>query len=398
MGEGLKRRIGPVVLTLYGIGIMVGAGIYVLTGAAAGAAGMWAPVAFLLAGVIAIPSALSFAELSARIPEAAGDSAYIEHGLGLHWLAVLVGLVNVVVGTVAAAAVLRGGVGYLLALVDIPFVWGVVGLGVALTVVALIGVMESLSFAAILTLIEVTGLGMVIWAGANAAPVEAFHLPMPDPEWGGIALATIFAFFALIGFDDIVNMAEETRNPGRNLPIAVMASLAVTALLYALVSLAAVRAVPREVLAGSDRPLALVWEAGSGQPGYFLSAIAVAAALNGVLAQIVLASRVLYGLGKRSVWLTQFRRTNAQLGTPVLGTLLIGAATIAAALVLPVSVLAEGSTLALLVVFAIVNASLIGVKHKRGDGDGFTVPVWMPWLGVLSCVGTLVASLLGRLG
>ncbi|WP_323785855.1 APC family permease [Thalassovita sp.] len=398
MAEALKRRIGPVVLTLYGIGIMVGAGIYVLTGAVVGAAGMWAPVAFLLAGLVAIPSALSFSELSARIPEAAGDSAYIEKGLGLHWLAVLVGLINVVVGTVAAAAVLRGGVGYLLALVDIPFVWGVVGLGVLLTVVALIGVLESLSFAAILTLIEIAGLGMVIWAGFSvAAPVADYHLPLPSPEWGGIALAMIFAFFAFIGFDDIVNVAEETRSPARTMPIAILAALAVTALLYALVSLAAIRAVPRELLAVSDRPLALVWEAGAGRSAAFLSAIAVAAALNGVLAQIVMASRVLYGLGKRSLWLTMFRRTNARLGTPVLGTVLIGAATIVSALTLPVAVLAEGSTLALLVVFAIVNAALIGVKRKQPEAD-FKVPLWMPWLGILSCIATFAASFLGKLG
>ena len=90
MSEHLKRRIGPGLLTAYGVGIMVGAGIYVLTGAAAGEAGMWAPVAFLLAGLVAVPTALSFAELSARIPEAAGDSSYVEVGLKQHWLAVLV--------------------------------------------------------------------------------------------------------------------------------------------------------------------------------------------------------------------------------------------------------------------------------------------------------------------
>ncbi|CUH66486.1 putative amino acid permease YhdG [Thalassovita gelatinovora] len=397
MAEALKRRIGPVVLTLYGIGIMVGAGIYVLTGAAVGAAGMWAPLAFVLAGLVAIPSALSFAELSARIPEAAGDSAYIEKGLGLHWLAVVVGLINVGVGTVAAAAVLRGGVGYLLALVDIPFVWGVVGLGVLLTIVALIGVLESLSFAAVLTVIEIAGLGMVIWAGFSAAPVADYHLPLPSPEWSGIALATIFAFFAFIGFDDIVNVAEETRSPVRTMPIAILTALAVTALLYALVSLAAIRAVPRDLLAVSDRPLALVWEAGAGRSAAFLSAIAVAAALNGVLAQIVMASRVLYGLGKRSLWLAMFRRTSPHLGTPVLGTVLIGAATIGAALTLPVAVLAEGSTLALLVVFAIVNAALIGVKRKHPDAE-FKVPAWMPWLGVLSCIAAFAASLVGRFG
>ncbi len=123
MAETLKRRIGPGLLTAYGVGIMVGAGIYVLTGAAAGAAGVWAPLSFALAALVAVPTALSFSELSARIPEAAGDSSYVEMGLRRHWLAVLVGAVNVIAGTVAAAAVLRGGVGYLTSILDIPFVW-----------------------------------------------------------------------------------------------------------------------------------------------------------------------------------------------------------------------------------------------------------------------------------
>ncbi|WP_319824280.1 APC family permease [Thalassovita sp.] len=394
MAELLKRRIGLGLLTAYGVGIMVGAGIYVLTGAAADAAGMWAPLAFLLAGLVAVPSALSFAELSARIPEAAGDSSYVEIGLNLHWLAVLVGLINVVAGTVAAAAVLRGGVGYLLALVDIPFVWGVVGLGVLLTVIALVGVLESLSFAAILTLVEVLGLCLVIWAGFTAEPVTDWRLPLPEPEWAGIAGAMIFAFFAFIGFDDMVNMAEETRNPDRVMPRSILLALAITAVLYALVSLAAVRAVPRDLLGESERPLALVWESGTGTSAFFLSAIAVAAALNGVLAQIVMASRVLYGLGKRSPWLALFRVTNKRFGTPVLGTVLIGVTVILSALTLPVATLAESTTQALLIVFAIVNIALIGVQRKKPQSP-FRVPTYVPWLGAIACGVTFLASFVG---
>lgn len=395
-GAPLKRRIGTVLLTAYGVGIMVGAGIYVLTGAAAGAAGMWAPLAFVLAGLVAIPSALSFAELSARIPEAAGDSSYVEVGLGLHWLALVVGAINVVAGTVAAAAVLRGGVGYLVSIADIPFDWAVIGLGLALTGVALVGVLESLAFAAVLTLVEVSGLALVIFAGFTAAPVADWSMPLPEIEGPGLAAATIFAFFAFIGFDDMVNMAEETHNPQRNMPRAILLALAITALLYTLVSLAAVRAVPREVLAGSERPLALVWESGMGSSAVFLSAIAVAAALNGVLAQIVMASRVLFGLSRRSPMLAVFGHASKRFGTPMVGTLVVGAAVIASAFTLPVATLAEVTTLALLIVFAVVNAALIGVKRKAPDFP-FRTPGWMPWLGVIACLATFVASFAGGL-
>ncbi|MGH1329894.1 MAG: APC family permease [Paracoccaceae bacterium] len=393
MAEALQRRIGLGLLTAYGVGIMVGAGIYVLVGAAIGEAGVWAPVSFLLAGLVAVPTALTFSELSARIPEAAGDPAYIEAGLKTHGLAMLVGWINVIVGTIAAAAVLRGGVGYLTSLLDIPEVYAIVGLGAALICVAIVGVMESMALAALLTVIEVIGLALVIYAGFNAAPVAQWSAPAA-PVWSGVFGASIFAFFAFIGFDDMVNIAEEARAPSRNMPRAILIALAVTALLYALVSLAAVRAVPRDIIGTSERPLALVWEAGMGSSAQFLSAIAVAAALNGVLAQIVMASRVLYGLGRRSPSLAIFHHAHARFGTPVLATVLVGIALIGAALTLPVATLAEGATIALLAVFAVVNLALIMLKRRAPEAP-FRVWTIVPYLGLLTCVGSFAAALAG---
>ncbi|GKY87117.1 APC family permease [Sinisalibacter aestuarii] len=395
MSETLKKSLGTPLLTLYGIGIMVGAGIYVLVGHAAGAAGIWAPVAFLVAGLIAVPSALSYAALSAAIPEAAGDSAYVEKGLRQHWLAMLVGWINIAAGVVGGAAVLRGGVGYLQALLAVPPAAAIIGLGVALTLLAVFGVVESLTFAALLTLVEVAGLLMVGWAGAVAVPTEGWSEALasgpPPLALAGLVAATVFAFFAFLGFDDLVNMAEEARDPVRSMPRAILVALLVTALLYALVTLAALRAVPVEALGASERPLALVWET-TGRSSLFLSAIAVAAALNGVLAQIVMAARVLFGLGRRAPSLTIFHRAHPRFGTPVLATLLAGAATIAAALALPVSTLAEYTTLALLAVFIIVNAALIGL-HRQRRALPFAVPAYMPWLGIAGAGALLVAHI-----
>ncbi|MFT6424863.1 MAG: amino acid transporter, partial [Celeribacter sp.] len=133
---------------------MVGAGIYVLVGAVAAEAGLYAPLAFLLAGLIAAPSALSYCEFSTRIPEAAGEAAYVEAGFSARWLGVLVGLAVTIAGTLSAAAVLRGGAGYLTGFVDIKLEYAVIGLGVMLTLVALVGVLESLALAAVFTLVE----------------------------------------------------------------------------------------------------------------------------------------------------------------------------------------------------------------------------------------------------
>ncbi len=390
MTERLEKRLGLGLLTAYGVGVMVGAGIYVLVGVAVGEAGVWAPVSFLLAALVAVPTALSFSELSARIPEAAGDSSYVEIGLKQHWLALVVGAINIVAGTVASAAVLRGGVGYLTSIVPIGFEVAVIGLGVALTIIALVGVLESLAFAAILTVIEVVGLAMVIWVGFNAAPVEAWLTP-PAIAWPGVFGAAIFAFFAFIGFDDLVNMAEEAKAPERNMPRSILLSLAITGALYILVTMAAVRSVPVEALAVSERPLALVWETSTGRAATFLSAIAVAAALNGVLAQIVMASRVFFGLGRRSPTLSVFYHAHPRFGTPVLATILVGVVVIVSALTLPVALLAEYTTLALLLVFMIVNAALIGLKI-RGGPSPFAVPVLVPWLGILASAALFAAN------
>lgn len=395
MAEHLKRRIGLGLLTAYGVGVMVGAGIYVLVGAVAADAGIWAPLSFLLAGAIAAPTALSYSEFSTRIPEAAGEAAYVGEGLNSQVLAIFVGLAIVAAGTISAAAVLRGGVGYLTVVLDVPWGWSIVILGVALTAVAIFGVMESLALAAVFTVVELLGLMLVVWAGASAPPVEAWGA-MPAPVWAGIGAGAVLAFFAFIGFEDIVNMAEEVANPERTMPRAILISLTVTTLIYAVVTWATVRSVPLGVLAGSEKPLALVWQAGRGGDGRFLSTIAVFAALNGVLAQIVMASRVLYGLGKRSALLGVFHHANTRTGTPVLASALIGAAVISGALLLNLGVLAEVTSTILLSVFVVVNLALIVLKRRQPEAP-FRVPMSVPVAGLILSAGALVLNIQGAL-
>ncbi|MET4104235.1 APA family basic amino acid/polyamine antiporter [Roseovarius sp. MBR-78] len=393
MAEALKRRIGFGLLTAYGVGTMVGAGIYVLVGAVAADAGIWAPLAFLLAGVIAVPTALSYGEFASRLPEAAGPALFVREGFGLPWLGLAVGLTIAASGTISAAAVLRGGTGYLVAVTGLPFEATVIALGGALIAVAVVGVLESLALAAVLTVVEVLGLVMVVAVGATTVPSADFAMP-EGVAWSGVMAGAVLAFFAFVGFEDIVNMAEEVRAPERTLPRAILAALAITAVLYGLVSWAAVRAVPLAELGGSERPLALVWQAARGGDAQFLSLIAVAAALNGVLAQIVMASRVLFGLGRRHPALGGFHHAHPRLGTPVRATALVGAAVIAGALLLPVADLAGLTSTLLLAVFALVNASLIVVK-RRAPAAPFRVPGAVPVFGLVAALAALGASLWG---
>ncbi|WP_407492527.1 APC family permease [Pseudooceanicola sp. MF1-13] len=394
----LKRRIGPGLLTAYGVGVMVGAGIYVLVGAVAAQAGIFAPLAFLLAGLVAAPTALSYAEFSTRLPRAAGEALYVAQGFRIDALALIVGLAIVVAGGISAAAVLRGGAGYLQLVIAIPPEWAMIGIGLLLISVAIIGVLESLALAALFTVIEVAGLALVIWAGMKAPVSPDLVLPAMTPDLTGpiltgIVSGAVLAFFAFIGFEDIVNMAEEVRDPARTLPRAILWSLAITALLYGGVTWVAVRAVPMDILMTSERPLALVWQAGQGGEARFLSAIAVVAALNGVLAQIVMAARVLYGLGERHAALAMFHRAHPRFGTPAVATALIGAAVIVTALVLPVATLAGATSFVLLSVFVLVNLALILLK-RRAPSAPFRVPMLVPVAGLVLSAMALGASIL----
>jgi len=388
--EQLKRRIGPGLLTAYGVGVMVGAGIYVLVGAVVADAGVWAPFAFLLAALIAAPTALTYAEFSTRLPEAAGEAAYVGKGLSSQALALVVGLAIVASGTVSAGAVLRGGVGYLTNVYAVPDAWAILALGVILTLVAVIGVLESLALVAIFTAIELTGLGLVIWAGFSAEATMDWTAPARLP-WAGVGFAAVLAFFAFIGFEDIVNMAEEVSRPERTLPVAILASLAITSVIYALVTLAAVRAVPLSELSGSLKPLALVWQSARGGDAAFLSGIAVFAALNGVLAQIVMAARVLFGLGRRNPALAVFHHAHRRFGTPVKATLLIGAAVTLSALFIPFATLAEMTSAILLGVFVLVNLALV-LEKRRAPVAAFRVPFAVPVLGLVLSFGAFTMA------
>ncbi|MFV0512820.1 MAG: APC family permease [Jhaorihella sp.] len=391
----LKRRIGLGLLTAYGVGVMVGAGIYVLVGAVAADAGVWAPLSFLLAGLIAAPTALSYAEFSTRLPEAAGEAAFVGVGLNSNALALLVGLAIVAAGTISAGAVLRGGVGYLHAGFGIDPTLAIFGLGIALVAVAVAGVLESLSLAALFTVVELAGLALVVWAGVGGGHSPDYSAPVPV-VWSGVGIGAVLAFFAFIGFEDIVNMAEEVRDPERTLPRAILISLAITTVIYALVAWAAVRSVPLAQLGASDSPLALVWQTVRGRDGAFLSVIAVFAALNGVLAQIVMAARVLFGLGRRSKALAGFHHAHPRLGTPVRATLLIGAAVVAMALWVPFALLAELTSGILLAVFALVNLALIFQK-RRDPVARFRVPVAVPVVGLVLSLAALSVSVGARL-
>ncbi len=383
-------------VALYGIGTILGAGIYVLIGEVAGKAGMYVPLSFLVASVIAGFTAFSYAELSSRHPQSAGEAVYAQEAFSLRFVSAVVGWSVVAIGTVSAATISKGFVGYFQIFFNTPEWLAIVLLVITLGALASWGITESVTAAAIITIIEIIGLvSVIVVAGGSFAELgsrtDELLPPLEAGSWIAISLGAFLAFYAFVGFEDIVNVAEETKDPRRNLPIAIIIALMVTTLLYLLVSLAAVLSLPLEILAASKSPLAAIFEHKTDLSPKPISAVSILAVVNGALIQIIMGSRILYGMGKRSMAPRIFSSVNRITRTPVIATATITIAILVLALWLPLLNLAEISSTITLAVFALMNLSLIWLKLKNPHPEGVkTYPLAVPILGFILCIGFLV--------
>lgn len=399
----LKRSLTLPLIVLYGLGVTIGAGIYVLVGATASVAGSYAPLSFVLAALVMLPSACSFAELVGRLPVSAGEAAYVRAGFNSATLSVIVGLLVVSAGTVSAAAICLGSVGYIRQFIDVsgPVLIPIVVL--LITFIAAWGVRESVTFAAVMTVIEIVGLLAVIAGGFLGGAAHDFS-PVFAPVSGetvmhigfGVMSAGVLAFFAFIGFEDLVNMAEETQEPSRIMPRAIFLTLAISTTLYVLVSIVAVLNVPIADLAGAEAPLSLVFERTTGASPITISFIAIIATLNGVIVQVIMGARVIYGLSQQGSLPASLGYVHPVTRTPLVATALIGLIVIVLATLVPLKGLAELTSQITLTVFALVNLSLWHIK-RRGDpapAGTFINPQWVPLAGLICCGLFLVVGIL----
>jgi APA family basic amino acid/polyamine antiporter len=396
----LRRRLGLPLLLLYGVGITVGAGIYVLIGAVAGHAGVYAPWSFALAAAAMALTVGSYAELSTRFPVSAGEAAYVRAATKSRAASTAVGLLTLLIGIVASATVSLGAAGYIGEYVALPR--GVIAGAVliALGAVAAWGILESVLIASVFTLIEVGGLALIVVAGLQAGVPVAAVLTTPPPlepaVLSGIGYASLLAFFAFIGFEDLANVVEEAKVPHRDIPRAMVLTLIVSTLLYLPVAAIAVAAVPPEALAASPAPLALVMRSLTGASPLLISLIAIVATLNTILAQLSMAARVIYGMAKQNDLPAALGAVHARTGTPVVATALVVTATLVLALTVPFERLAEGTSLATLAVFAMVNLSLLRLRARAEPSPHphVRVPVWVPAAGLATCLSMIAAALL----
>ncbi len=385
-------------LVLYGLGTTVGAGIYALTGKIAGAAGVWAPASFLVAAGLAALTALSFGELASRYPRCAGEAVYLKAGFGFERAAHFGGLLVALAAVTSAATLSRACIGYLREVVEIPYLPSLLLVVLATGAAASWKVRGSVALASFLTVLEIGGIVWVAGAafayllgGTGTDAIPAGGVPA-FPFWGVLSGA-VLGFYAFLGFEDMVNVAEEVRDARRTVPRAIAITLVVTAALYAMASLAAVLTVPAAELARSAAPLTLVFERTGREGAVVISAIAAAGMLNGILIQLIMGSRLVYGLAREGGVPGALRHLHPRTRTPLRATVLLTVLVLVLATSFPLERLARTTSWITLALFGLIDWALIRVRAKGGAEPAVRAPNWVPYAGAWLCAALLAREL-----
>lgn len=397
----LKRSLSLQLVTYYGLGNILGAGIYVLVGKVAGHAGLFTPLSFLMASLVATLTAFTYAELSSRYPLSAGEAIYLQRGFNISTFSLIVGLLIVVAGIVSSAAIIRGVVGYVQILIDVPKEFIIFILVTILSSVAAWGITESVRTAAFFTLLEVFGLLLIIAVASPKAFELSPHLPdfqsLRDPiAFQGVFIGAFLAFYAFMGFEDMVNVAEEVKDPVRVMPKAILLALGIATLLYFLIAFLCIMIVPPAELALSDAPLALVYERATGNKPVLISFIGLFAVVNGALIQIIMATRILYGLSRQG-WLPGILgKVNPKTHTPIIATFIVAVSVLIMALWLPIETLAKATSFLLFFVFSMVNLALWRIKHRedKHPKNIIKLPLWVPIAGAITSLLFVIFQLI----
>jgi len=396
----LKRSLGLPLTVLYGLGVTIGAGIYVLVGATASRAGFHAPLSFIIAALVMAPSAATFAELASRLPTSAGEAAYVKEGFQSDRLALFVGLMVAAIGIISAAAIARGSAGYIREFLDWPFDLIVLLVILLMGAIAAWGIVESVAFAGVMTLIEVGGLLVIIVLAAVTVPDLGSRLPEAWPglsnanAWSGVLGASLIAFFAFTGFEGLANIAEEVKSPGWTIPRAILITLVLTTLLYVLVVWVALNVIPHDELGMDGAPLSRVFERLTGTAPFAFSAIAILATVNGVVFYIVMSSRVIYGLANRGLLPRKIAHVSPYTRTPLIATGLIVVVILLLAITFPIEGLAEMTSRLTLIVFVFVNSALIAIKRRGipAPANAYVAPNWVPVVGLVTSICLLLGE------
>ena len=385
----LRRVLGPLEVTASGVGIIIGAGIYVLLGAATAEAGNAVWVSFVVAAGLCALTGLSYAELASMFPNAGAEYDYTRRVFPERW-AFLVGWTMVVGLMVAAAAIAVGFAHYLQFFVDVPLVGAAVVLLVFDTAVALSGIHRSARLTLALCALQVAGLLLVVAIGVTHLGT---HSVVSDASASGIVGGAALVFFAFIGFDEVITLAEETRNPTKVIPRALLTALGISTVLYVAVAVAAVSVIGASALAGSSRPLADVMaHVLGGRAESLVAVIALITTTNTSLLALTAASRLTYGMADTGALPARVANLTRNTRVPGVAIVIVAAGAIGFACVGDLTLIASVTNFAVYVVFLAVNAAVIVLRRTAPDAPRpFRSPGTIRGVPVLAVVGSLGA-------
>jgi len=369
--DQLNRVIGLPLLTLYGLGTILGAGIYVLIGKVIGVAGIYAPIAFGLAAAIAAITALSYADLVARFPKSGGEAIYLLAAFKSRLLSGIIGYLVAFAGIVSAATIANGFVGYLKQYTILSNEVVIIVLLTSLTALAIWGIAQSLWVTAIITIVEIIGLLIVLFINRNnltTVNMTTHFVPASLSDIVGILGGAFLAFYAYIGFEDMVNIVEEVKEPQKNMKRAIWISIIIATTLYLLISLVAVNSGDDlKAISQSDAPLVMLTEQHNNKAALLLSMISLFAITNGALVQIIMSSRMFYGMSSEKIGPLFLSTINKFTKTPINATLVAGLLATILALWFPLIFLAKLTSFVVLLIFTLVNIALCKIKYSNKE-------------------------------
>jgi APA family basic amino acid/polyamine antiporter len=357
----LRRELGPAEVTASGVGIIIGAGIYVLLGAATEEAGPSVWLSFAVAGGLSALTALSYAELAAMFPAAGAEYDYTRR-VAPAWVAFLVGWVMITGLIVAAAAVALGFARYLRYFTDVPLRLGALGLVLAVSAVALRGIRQSARLTFAFALVQVGGLVVVAVIGIPHLGDESL---IGGVSVAGVVSGAALVFFAFIGFDEVITLSEETRDPVRTVPRGLLLALGISTVLYMAVAVAGVSVLGADALAAAEQPLAAVMgTAVGGASADLVALIALVATTNTTLLLITASSRLGYGMAERGALPPVFGRVSRR-GVPWVAVLVVAGGALVGVAIGDLTLVASVTDFAVYLVFIAVNVVVIVLRHRQ---------------------------------
>jgi len=386
----LERSLGLVEVTLMSIGIILGAGVYVLIGEAAGLSGNGLWLSFIIAAVVASFTGLSYAELSSRFPHASAEYTYIEQSFGKH-IAWIVGWLIITGSIIGGATVAMGFANYFNALFNTPIILTALVLLFICGVILIAGVKETAFFAIIMTLIEAAGLIIIVFIGLPYfGSVNYAELTQGIK---GVLEAGVLIFFGYIGFESITRMAAETKKPEKNIPKAIIISIIATTIIYILVGISAVSVIPWQDLSTAKAPLALVAENVFGSNSFLaLSIIALFSTFNTALVMLLSGSRIIYGIAEKKALPKIFLHVSKKTLAPYIAVVFVIAFSMLCLFLGDLKTIANLTNFTIFVTFIVINASVIFLRIKKPITHGFKVPLSIKKIPILPFLG-LITSL-----